>query len=101
MNNEPDYPPEATDALIDAVPDDPYKPCPCGCGIKMRFIIKNMAEDEHVKRFCDNQKRKWHMSVFMKMLETILSDTFTNPEDTGKIIEMVEIDGVWTMLRAN
>jgi len=52
MNIE--YTPEATDALIKAIPDNPYAPCFCGCGIKMRFVIKTMDEEKHVKKFCED-----------------------------------------------
>lgn len=31
---------EANDIAIDLIPDDPYQPCPCGCGKKWRFVTK-------------------------------------------------------------
>ena len=30
----------AIDKWIMAIPDDPYEPCPCGCGKKFRFAMK-------------------------------------------------------------
>ena len=52
--NGPDDDPEAGDAFIDAVPDDPYSPCPCGCGQKWRFVRGD--PDAHYRRFVDD----WH-----------------------------------------
>lgn len=37
------------DLWIDAVPEDMYKPCPCGCGRKMKFVLPEI--EEHEKRF--------------------------------------------------
>ena len=50
---------DAVDALIDALPDDGYAPCPCGCGKKFKFAVREgfesheatfikKWEDEHV-----------------------------------------------------
>ena len=46
----------AVDALIYALPDDPYAPCPCGCGIKCKFVCNEFAE--HEERFI-----KKHMEI--------------------------------------
>ena len=54
MNHDPDYPHEVTQALIYAIPDNPYNPCPCGCGKKWRFVMRDGEAEEHAKRFCDN-----------------------------------------------
>lgn len=43
----------AIDAWLDAMPDDPYAKCPCGCGKKWRFAIKENPE-EHEARFIAN-----------------------------------------------
>ena len=56
--NHPEYPPEVTDALIAAIPTNVYDPCPCGCGMKWRFVIKNNEIEKHVKQFCDNYLAK-------------------------------------------
>lgn len=38
---------KALDAWYAAMPDDTYAPCPCGCGTKWRFVMKN--DDEYNK----------------------------------------------------
>lgn len=30
------------DMWIDAIPEDPYAPCPCGCGTKWKFAKQDM-----------------------------------------------------------
>lgn len=40
------------DAWIDAIPEDQYAPCPCGCGMKWRFAMKDGIE-KHEHRFID------------------------------------------------
>ena len=40
------------DAWIDAIPDDNYAPCPCGCGMKLRYAEKDGIE-KHEQRFID------------------------------------------------
>ena len=48
---------EAVDAWIDAMPEDVYQPCPCGCGKKFRFAIKEnleQHEENFIKKFLDN-----------------------------------------------
>jgi hypothetical protein len=52
--NKPEYPPEVTDALINAIPENVYDPCPCGCGTKWRFVLKSNETEKHLKQFCDN-----------------------------------------------
>jgi len=49
----------AVDALIKAIPDDPYRPCPCGCGMKWRFVARESITDpegaeRHERRFLKN-----------------------------------------------
>lgn len=47
----------ATDAWIDAIPEDPYAPCPCGCGKKWRFVMRGGNDEEinaHYQRFKEN-----------------------------------------------
>lgn len=47
---------QANDAWIEAIPDNPYDLCPCGCGMKFRFVQKNLEElVRHEERF----KLKW------------------------------------------
>lgn len=43
----------AMDAWIMAIPDNPYDPCPCGCGKKFRHAIKENPQ-EHQDRFIRN-----------------------------------------------
>lgn len=45
----------AVDAWIDAIPDDQYGLCPCGCGMKFRYAIKDGIE-KHEARFTENYK---------------------------------------------
>ena len=40
----------ATDQWIQAIPDDPYDLCPCGCGMKFRFALKQ-GIDSHAEEF--------------------------------------------------
>ena len=42
----------ATDAWIASIPDDNYALCPCGCGKKWKFAVKDGIE-EHEKRFIE------------------------------------------------
>jgi len=53
--DDPVYSPETTDALISAIPDNPYDPCPCGCGKKWRYVIREGEQEieKHAKTFCD------------------------------------------------
>ena len=47
------------DAWIDAleeVMDDPYKPCPCGCGNKFKYVKRDLQE--HEDRFIENYKKE-------------------------------------------
>lgn len=45
---------EANDAWIDAIPDEVYDLCPCGCGKKFKFVIRENLE-KHENEF----KRKY------------------------------------------
>lgn len=53
----------AIDAWIDAVPDDVYDPCPCGCGKKFRFIAKDEKtliehEEKFIRDYIESFKAK-------------------------------------------
>ena len=37
---------DADDAWIDAIPDDTYAPCPCGCKMKWKFAKQEVAKHE-------------------------------------------------------
>lgn len=37
---------ELVDLWIDAIPDDPYAPCPCGCGKKFKFVKDEAGKHE-------------------------------------------------------
>ena len=37
---------ELVDLWIDAIPDDNYSPCPCGCGKKFKFVKEELAQHE-------------------------------------------------------
>ena len=41
------------DAWVDAIPENPYDYCPCGCGQKWRFVVKEGDVDWHYKRFVE------------------------------------------------
>ena len=44
--------PDACDAWINAIPYDVYAECPCGCGLKWRFVSKEANTiGEHEVRF--------------------------------------------------
>jgi hypothetical protein len=47
---------EAKDAFLFATPDDPYDPCPCGCGRKWRFVVKGGESEysQHEQNFVKN-----------------------------------------------
>jgi hypothetical protein len=47
---------EAMDAFIEAMPDDHYDLCPCGCGKKFRFVVREGEEEirRHEERFIEN-----------------------------------------------
>lgn len=57
MNN-PDYSPETDMALIAAIPDNPYDPCPCGCSKKWRYVLRNREAEQHCNKFCDNFEKR-------------------------------------------
>jgi hypothetical protein len=47
----------ALDAWIDAMPDDVYDLCPCGCGKAFRYVVRDQKELEaHEAKFIDNFK---------------------------------------------
>lgn len=48
---------DAIDAWIDSIPENPYDICPCGCGKKWRFALKDGIE-KHEKNFTDNFSKK-------------------------------------------
>lgn len=52
------YSPETTDALISAIPDNPYDPCPCGCGKKWRYVLRDGQAEQHATKFCDNFEKR-------------------------------------------
>ena len=37
--------------FINAIPENVYDPCPCGCGKTWRYVIRDNEIDEHVERF--------------------------------------------------
>jgi len=41
------------DKWIDAIPENPYDPCPCKCGKKWKFAVQEGIE-EHEKRFLES-----------------------------------------------
>jgi hypothetical protein len=45
-------------ALIDAIPDNPYDPCPCGCGKKWRYVLRDREAEQHCNKFCDNFEKR-------------------------------------------
>ena len=51
--------PKTIDAFIDAFPENPYDPCPCGCGKKWRFVVKDNEIEKHVKTFCDKYEKRF------------------------------------------
>ena len=55
---KPEFSPEVTDALIEAIPENPYDLCPCGCGQKWRFVLKSPDVKEHADRFCKSLEKK-------------------------------------------
>lgn len=52
---------EPNEAWIDAmasVINNPYKPCPCGCGTKWRFVLKSGKLEEHERKFREDYDRE-------------------------------------------
>ena len=46
----------ALDEWINAIPDDPYDPCPCGCGEKFRYVMKDEKKlSAHEAKFCNDK----------------------------------------------
>ena len=50
------------DAWLFSIPDDPYDPCPCGCGTSWRYVAKKGEEEigRHYDKFA---------AEFLKMKE--------------------------------
>lgn len=49
----------AMEAWIDACPDNPYDQCPCGCGKKFRFVVRDdQTLREHFETFRRNENQK-------------------------------------------
>lgn len=51
----------AVDAWIDAIPEDVYKPCLCGCGSVWRYVLKYGDVGIHEAKFVmrwENESRK-------------------------------------------
>jgi len=50
------------DLWIDSIPEEPYDPCPCGCGMKWRFVVKGGEKviADHEKRFIEKMKEQSH-----------------------------------------
>ena len=49
----------ALDAWIMAIPDDVYDDCPCGCGNKFRYVMKEYRElESHEMTFIKNYLNK-------------------------------------------
>ena len=48
------------DKWIMAVPENAYDPCPCGCGTKMKFVIKGGEKtiEEHFEKFKKMKEKK-------------------------------------------
>ena len=53
MNETLEPPVNPHDAFIDALPDDAYGLCPCGCGKKLKFVAQEKPVDveTHFFRF--------------------------------------------------
>ena len=45
------------DAWLFAIPDDPYAPCPCGCGKAFRYVAK--AGEDEIQRHYEVFARKF------------------------------------------
>jgi hypothetical protein len=55
----------ALDAWIKSVPDDVYDLCPCGCGKKFRYVMKDYRElESHEMTFIKNYLTKICNPVF-------------------------------------
>ena len=50
------HPVDAWIDALEAVMDDPYKPCPCGCGKKFRFAVKDGIQ-KHEEAFKENYRK--------------------------------------------
>lgn len=55
--NDLPYNPKTTDAFIDAIPENPYDLCPCGCGKKWRYVVRDNEIEQHAKTFCDQYEK--------------------------------------------
>jgi hypothetical protein len=47
----------AIDKWLSLIPDDPYSPCPCGCGKKFKFVIGEI--DKHEEKFVNEFINKY------------------------------------------
>ena len=47
---------ELDELWIDAIPEDPYAKCPCGCGKKFKFVKDEIIE--HEIKFKDNHMKE-------------------------------------------
>lgn len=47
--------------FINAVPEDPYEICPCGCGMKWKFATKEVAGDaeKSIEKHYQQFRTKW------------------------------------------
>ena len=43
-------------SVLANIPDDPYKPCPCGCGKAWRYALKDL--DKHEEDFINEYIKK-------------------------------------------
>jgi len=56
MNTIPQEKLDADEAWIDAIPEDAYDKCPCGCGMKWKFAKQEVVKHEETfyKNFLAN-----------------------------------------------
>ena len=52
---------EALDAFIGAIPDDAYAFCPCGCGTKWRYVLKEGEStiSRHIQQFVAKKMKQY------------------------------------------
>jgi len=55
------------DAFIKAIPDDPYQPCPCGCGQKWKFVKRDPNIEQHVEKFVKDFLQKINIDKEWKL----------------------------------
>lgn len=44
----------AKDEFLMNIPDNPYDLCPCGCGVKWRFVVTSGEFKKHEDMFVNN-----------------------------------------------